>query len=217
MEYTSALVHEFTYHSLQLEQIIFEDENDEDTQQTDRQFKFNHYYSIRNFCQPRTLSVNLKKNQTNLGVRFVNLSNTSTTIGVESSVLMIQSLFLHFNCAFLKKEKLYTKLKYSRSPQYDIVSGGVAALFSGFLGFLVSEKFGIELVDSGDFYVLFMYAVFLFFSIRPLVKIITNFDKITPLVSLLPLLNIFTIAFKFCYHTVSFYTALLLRNLKNLK
>jgi len=150
-------------------------------------------------------------------VRFVNLSNTDITVGVESSLLMIQSLFLHFNCAFLKKEKLYTKLKYSRSPQYDIVSGGVAALFSGFLGFLVSEKFGIELVDSGDFYVLFMYAVFLFFSIRPLVKIITKFDKITPLVSLLPLLNIFTITFKFCYHTVSFYTVLLLRNLKNLK
>jgi hypothetical protein len=217
MEYTSALVHEFTYHSLQLEQIIFEEENDEDTKQTDRRFKFNHYYSIRNFYQPHTLSVNLKKNQTNLGVRFVNLSNTDITVGVESSLLMIQSLFLHFNCAFLKKEKLYTKLKYSRSPQYDIVSGGVAALFSGFLGFLVSEKFGIELVDSGDFYVLFMYAVFLFFSIRPLVKIITKFDKITPLVSLLPLLNIFTITFKFCYHTVSFYTVLLLRNLKNLK
>ena len=61
MEYTSALVHEFTYHSLQLEQIIFEEENDEDTKQTDRRFKFNHYYLIRNFYQPHTLSVNLKK------------------------------------------------------------------------------------------------------------------------------------------------------------
>ena len=59
---------------------------------------------------------------------------------------------------------MYTKLKYSRSPQSDIVSGGVAALFAGFLGFLISEKFGIELVDSGDFYTFFMYIVFLFIT-----------------------------------------------------
>ena len=79
-----------------------------------------------------------------------------------------------FNINFLKKEKIYTKLKYSRVPQYDIVSGGVAALFSGFLGFLISEKFGFELIDSGDFYILFMYLVFLFFSIKPLIKIFSN-------------------------------------------
>ena len=72
------------------------------------------------------------------------------------------------NINFLRKEKLYTKLKYSRSPAYDIVSGGAAALFAGFLGFLVSEKFGFELVDSGDFYFLTMYVVFLCFSLRPL-------------------------------------------------
>ncbi len=75
---------------------------------------------------------------------------------------------------FIKREKLYTKLKYSRSPQYDIVSGGVAALFAGFIGFLISEKFGIELVDSGDFYVFFMYCVFLSFTVRPLIKILSK-------------------------------------------
>lgn len=73
------------------------------------------------------------------------------------------------NINFLRKERLYTKLKYSRSPAYDIVSGGAAALLSGFIGFLVSEKFGFELVDSGDFYYLFMYLVFIAFSLRPLV------------------------------------------------
>ena len=73
-----------------------------------------------------------------------------------------------FDINFLRKEKLYTKLKYSRCPQYDIVSGGFAALLAGFIGFLISEKFGIELVDSGDFYIVFMYAVFLVFSLRPL-------------------------------------------------
>lgn len=68
----------------------------------------------------------------------------------------------------LKVEELYTKLKYSRSPAYDAVSGGLAALFAGLLGFLVMEKFGFELLDSGDFYYVFMYTVFIVFSLRPL-------------------------------------------------
>ena len=76
-----------------------------------------------------------------------------------------------FDINFLRKEKVYTKLKYSRCPQYDMVSGGFAALFAGFIGFLISEKFGIELVDSGDFYIAFMYAVFATFSLRPLIRI----------------------------------------------
>lgn len=71
-----------------------------------------------------------------------------------------------FDINFLKKEKIYTKLKYSRVPQYDIVSGGSAALLAGFLGFLICEKFGFELLDSGDFYFLFMYIVFLSFSFK---------------------------------------------------
>lgn len=81
------------------------------------------------------------------------------------------------NINFLRKERLYTKLKYSRSPAYDIVSGGAAALLAGFLGFLVSEKYGFELVDSGDFYYLFMYLVFLGFSIRPLLTTIDYNDS----------------------------------------
>lgn len=76
-----------------------------------------------------------------------------------------------FDINFLRKEKVYTKLKYSRCPQYDMVSGGFAALLAGFIGFLISEKFGIELVDSGDFYIAFMYVVFATFSLRPLIRI----------------------------------------------
>jgi hypothetical protein len=83
-------------------------------------------------------------------------------------------LWALFDINFIKKEKIYTKLKYSRSPQYDIVSGGSAALFAGFLGFLISEKFGIELVDSGDFYTFFMYCVFFSFSLRPFLKILSK-------------------------------------------
>ena len=83
-----------------------------------------------------------------------------------------------FDINFLKKEKMYTKLKYSRSPQYDIVSGGVAAIFAGFLGFLISEKFGIELVDSGDFYTFFMYLVFISFACRPFVKVLSKHETL---------------------------------------
>jgi hypothetical protein len=76
------------------------------------------------------------------------------------------------NINFLRYERLYTKLKYSRSPAFDIVSGGAAAIFAGFLGFLISEKFGFELVDSGDFYYLFMYIVFFSFMLKPLLYVI---------------------------------------------
>ena len=78
------------------------------------------------------------------------------------------------NLNLLRKERLYTKLKYSRSPAYDIVSGGSAALLAGFLGFLISEKFGFELADSGDFYYGFMYMVFLGFSLKPLALVANN-------------------------------------------
>lgn len=88
-----------------------------------------------------------------------------------------------FDINFIKKERLYTKLKYSRSPAYDIVSGGSAALLAGFIGFLVSEKFGIELVDSGDFYIGFMYAVFISFFIRPLLRILSEKDTLWSVVS----------------------------------
>lgn len=86
------------------------------------------------------------------------------------------SFTMLFDINFLRKEKLYTKLKYSRCPQYDIVSGGFAALLAGFIGFLISEKFGIELVDSGDFYIVFMYAVFLVFSLRPLLLSYSKYE-----------------------------------------
>jgi hypothetical protein len=74
----------------------------------------------------------------------------------------------------LRKERIYTKLKYSRVPQYDIVSGGSAALFAGFLGFLICEKFGFELLDSGDFYTLFMYIVFFCFFARLYLRIFST-------------------------------------------
>ena len=84
------------------------------------------------------------------------------------------NIFQIFNICFIRKEKIYTKLKYSRCPQYDTVSGGLAAFLSAFIGFLICEKFGLELLDSGDFYILFMYQVFIFFSLRPFLKIVSR-------------------------------------------
>lgn len=82
--------------------------------------------------------------------------------------------FLNLNNFYLfifKKEKIYTKLKYSRVPQVDIASGSVASLFAGLIGFLVTEKFGFELLDSGDFYVLIVYVLFILSFIRILFKL----------------------------------------------
>lgn len=79
-----------------------------------------------------------------------------------------------WNINFIRKERVYTKLKYSRTPSYDIVSAGVAALFAGLLGFLICEKFGFELLDGGDFLFLFIYVVGLSFSIKLLMSFYAN-------------------------------------------
>lgn len=96
------------------------------------------------------------------------------------------------NINFLRKERLYTKLKYSRSPAYDIVSGGAAAILAGFIGFLISEKFGFELVDSGDFYYLFIYIVFASFSIRPLLTTLNYQDSVNQVFSVKEVVKFFT-------------------------
>ena len=73
---------------------------------------------------------------------------------------------------FIRKESFYTKLKYSRVPQFDTSSGAVASLLSGFYGFLVCEKFGFELIDSGDFLFLVIYLVVLLAALSCLLKIL---------------------------------------------
>ena len=114
-----------------------------------------------------------------------NKSNTNRSF----SYLNTNNSIININ--FLRKERLYTKLKYSRSPAYDIVSGGSAALLAAFLGFLISEKYGFELVDSGDFYYLFMYMVFLSFSVRPIVHTLISKDSWFSILSIKPLIVYF--------------------------
>jgi len=118
----------------------------------------------------------------------------------ENSNRSLPTWYNLININFLRKERLYTKLKYSRSPAYDTVSGGAAAIFAGFLGFLVSEKFGMELVDSGDFYFVIMYVVFLSFSIRPLLTVLNPSTPLSEIFSLKPIFtlysNLFTLLIK---------------------
>lgn len=104
-----------------------------------------------------------QRNLRGVFIRQWSSNSYSTAVPAPSETILTLA-----NINFLRKERLYTKLKYSRTPAYDIVSGGSAALLAGFIGFLVSEKFGFELVDSGDFYFFFMYLVFVAFSLRPL-------------------------------------------------
>ena len=148
----------------------------------------NNLYSnktIKSVLRKKTSTVKFRLFKTS----FVKLNFNYESIKKATDSRGLSLLWTLFDINFIKKEKLYTKLKYSRSPQYDIISGGLAALFSGFLGFLISEKFGIELVDSGDFYTFFMYCVFLIFSIRPLLKIISKEGTIWSIFSLKYLVN----------------------------
>lgn len=137
---------------------------------------------------------------TNNGI-LQNKTNKNSSIPNSLNIFKNNLLWTAFDLNFLKKEKIYTKLKYSRVPQYDIVSGGVAALFAGFLGFLICEKFGFELLDSGDFYILFMYIVFLCFFIKLFLKLITisnnNWTSITFKWFFLFYKNLFGLIFKY--------------------
>lgn len=103
------------------------------------------------------------------------------------------------NIFFIKTELTYTKLKYSRVPQGDIVSGGAAAFFSAFIGYLITEKFGVELVDSGDFYFLVMYTVFFLVACRFWLKSLYNTNPLfifKPITNMLQILKSLLYLFK---------------------
>ena len=179
----------------------------------------NHYWvnSYQTLTNKNLLDVNLLlnysslKNSLNL-LPFSSLQIVSTFHQSQSfkttanTVSQASSLtWSLFNINFLRKEKIYTKLKYSRCPQYDMVSGGVAALFAAFLGFLITEKFGLELLDSGDFYIAFMYAVFICFSVRPFLRILSTDNCTHSIISLKFLIQFTLDLFVLFFNTVLFY------------
>lgn len=132
--------------------------------------KNNAPYSQNSFMLINDLIVNPKSKYNNFSI-----SRMIYKFSFNKSESRLTHFFFKnlFDINFLRKEKIYTKLKYSRVPQYDTASGASAALLAGFLGFLICEKFGFELLDSGDFYFLFMYFVFLSFFFKLFIKIIS--------------------------------------------
>lgn len=83
-----------------------------------------------------------------------------------------------FTFNFIRKESFYTKLKYSRVPQFDTSSGAVASLLSGFYGFLVCEKFGFELIDSADFLFMLVYLLALLSVLSCFLKMFDGWFKL---------------------------------------
>jgi len=69
----------------------------------------------------------------NINKNFHSTGKTGNNLGSFNSL---------FNLYMLKKERIYTKLKYSRVPQFDMASGAIASLVAALIGFLITEKFG---------------------------------------------------------------------------
>lgn len=105
-------------------------------------------------------------NTTNIYLFFLN--NFKKTY--QFSEIKYLNKFSNFVYFLFKKEYKYTKLKYSRVPQADYVSGGVASLIAGLLGFLITEKVGFELIDSGDLFFLVMYVSLSLNTLRMIFK-----------------------------------------------
>lgn len=109
--------------------------------QNSRNYWLNHVLGIKKTSQSVKLFKNNKKKNYKLSHNY------------KINEYYKDKFFLYF----LKKEIFYTKLKYSRVPQFDTSSGAAASFMSGMYGFMVSEKFGFELIDSADFLFMFIY------------------------------------------------------------
>jgi len=110
-----------------------------------------------------------------------------------------------YNIYFLKKERIYTKLKYSRVPQFDTASGAVATLLAALYGFLVTEKFGFEMIDSGDFYMILMYVIFLVLALRVIYKTLNTSNSLTSLLSFHNLTTFYWTLFTLTTNNVKFF------------
>ena len=75
---------------------------------------------------------------------------------------------------FFRKEIFYTKLKYSRVPQFDVSATGVASFLSAAVGVLICEKTGFELLDGGDFLYIILYIFIISWSLIHLVRLLNS-------------------------------------------
>lgn len=121
----------------------------------------------------------------------LNINYFYNTYCTYKNLLQRNIILKNFLIFFFKKEFYYTKLKYSRVPQVDKASGGIACLLAGLLGMLITERFGFELLDSGDFYFLVMMLIFILLILRIL------FKKILLVLSLQQVATIYTSIFIF--------------------
>lgn len=126
--------------------------------------------------------INFKKyNLLTLNYKLVNVKKNN-------QIIKEFNKYTYFKIFFIKKERLYTKLKYSRVPQFDLTSGAVASLVTALFGFMVTEKFGFELIDSGDFYTIVMYLIFIGLIVKTVINL---FDNETNQFKLFSINNIF--------------------------
>jgi len=147
----------------------------------------------------------------NINYLLINFLPITLKIVTLLTKLEIKNIFLYtfleknFILFLMKKEFLYTKLKYSRVPQFDIASGASAGLLAGLLGFIVTEKFGFELLDSGDFYTLLMYLGILILILRLLVKSFNDFKSYTNVWNIIfNIIEYYIIFIKLIINTIKF-------------
>lgn len=79
----------------------------------------------------------------------------------------LQTSTTNMNTFYLKKFKTYTKLKYSRTPGVDVAASAIAAFLAGLIGFILTEKAGFELLDSGDIFYTFLYIILCVLIVHP--------------------------------------------------
>jgi hypothetical protein len=128
--------------------------------------------------QSQLLKSSIRLSYSDYWLSHLNKSNPSSSLffylfkPTHRQALNLNLISKEYFLYFIRKETFYTKLKYSRVPQFDTSASAVASLLSGFYGYLVCEKFGIELVDGGDFLFLALYVILLSLTVINLIKIV---------------------------------------------
>jgi hypothetical protein len=137
-------------------------------------------------CIKKFSNLFLKKYLGTLKIKNTRVSYSKRhTLRLETFKLFFLHRFFHFSSVLILDEddslrKLqipHNKLKYTRTPSFDIVSSGIAALFSAFLGAMICDKFGMELLDSADFFTLYIFCISLLLPLNVILSVLTLTDE----------------------------------------